>query len=513
MKKTVLLAILDGFGLRENEHGNAVTLANKPNIDRLFDKYPHTTLRADGNFVGLPEGQMGNSEVGHLNIGAGRIVYQSLERINKAIEENTLKDMPEINAALENGKTNGLHLLGLVSPGGVHSHINHLFGLIDNAKEAGVTDLYIHAILDGRDVDPKSSVEYIEQLQAKLKTVGIGQIATISGRYYAMDRDKRWERVELAYDAIVSGKSDHTFTDPIAYIEASYGNDVVDEFVLPAINSNVNVKMEDNTSVINFNFRPDRAMQLAGVLTNPEYNPQPQDNPVFVPSYRPIGINFVQMMKYSDDVKSPIAFKHINIENTLGEVISNAGLKQLRIAETEKYPHVTFFFDGGVDKEIEGSKRILINSPKVATYDLQPEMSAPEVTKALLAELDKDYLDLVILNFANPDMVGHSGMLEPTIEAIEAVDNYLGQIISKIEEIGGSAVVTADHGNADLVLNDDESPNTAHTANPVPAIVIGADYKINERDDAKLADIAPTLLTMLGVEIPKEMTGTPIIDA
>lgn len=512
MKKTVLLAILDGFGLRENTHGNAVSAANKPNIDRFFATYPHTTLRADGNFVGLPEGQMGNSEVGHLNIGAGRIVYQSLERINKAIEEDTLKEMDEIKAAIENGRTNGLHLLGLLSPGGVHSHINHLFALIDAAKEADVKDLYIHAILDGRDVDPKSAVEYVTMLQNKIAEAGIGQIATISGRYYAMDRDKRWDRVELAYDTIVAGTSEHTFTDPIAYINECYANDTVDEFILPAVNSEVNVKMEDNTSIINFNFRPDRAMQLAGVLTNADYNPQPEDNPIFTPAYRPSGINFVQMMKYSDDVKAPIAFKHIAIKNTLGEVVSKAGLQQLRIAETEKYPHVTFFFDGGVDVDIEGSKRVLIGSPKVATYDMQPEMSAPEVTEALLAELEKDYLDLVILNFANADMVGHSGMLEPTIKAIEAVDTCLGQVISKIEEIGGSAIITADHGNADLVLNDDESPNTAHTANPVPAIVIGSGYSINEREDAKLADIAPTLLTMLGVEIPEEMTGTPIIN-
>lgn len=513
MKKTVLLAILDGFGLRENQHGNAVSAANKPNIDRLFATYPNTTLRADGNFVGLPAGQMGNSEVGHLNIGAGRIVYQSLERINKAIEEDTLKSMDEIAAAIENGKTNGLHLLGLLSPGGVHSHINHLFALIDAAKEAGVKDLYIHAILDGRDVDPKSAAEYVTMLLDKINEVGIGQIASISGRYYAMDRDKRWERVELAYDTIVAGTSEHTFTDPIAYINDCYADNMVDEFILPAVNANATVKMEDNTSIINFNFRPDRAMQLAGVLTNADYNPQPEDNPVFTPSYRPTGINFVQMMKYSDDVKAPIAFKHINIENTLGEVVSEAGLQQLRIAETEKYPHVTFFFDGGVDKAIEGSKRVLVNSPKVATYDLQPEMSAPEVTEALLAELEKDYLDLVILNFANADMVGHSGMLEPTIKAIEAVDTCLGQVISKIEEIGGSAIVTADHGNADLVLNDDESPNTAHTANPVPAIIVGEGYEVIEREDAKLADIAPTLLTMLGVEIPAEMTGTPIINA
>ncbi len=512
MKKTVLLAILDGFGLRDNEHGNAVMQANKPTIDKLYEKYPHMRLRADGNFVGLPTGQMGNSEVGHLNIGAGRIVYQSLERINKAIEEDSLKDIAEIKTAIENGVNNDLHLLGLLSPGGVHSHQNHLFALIDAAKQAGVTNLYVHAILDGRDVDPKSATEYVSQLQDKLAQVGIGQIATISGRYYAMDRDKRWDRVELAYDTIVSAQSENTFKDPIAYINESYQNGIFDEFILPAVNSNVNIKIKDNSSVINFNFRPDRAMQLAGVLTNPNYDPQREENPVFSPKYRPQNLNFVQMMKYSSDVIGHIAFKHIEIINTLGEVVSNAGLKQLRIAETEKYPHVTFFFDGGVDKEIEGSTRVLINSPKVATYDLKPEMSAPEVTEALLAELDKDYLDLVILNFANPDMVGHSGMLMPTIKAIEAVDECLGKVISKIEQIGGQAIVTADHGNADLVLNDDESPNTAHTTNPVPAIFVGQNITLNDYEEAKLADLAPTLLHMLNVAQPQEMTGVSLIN-
>ncbi len=512
MKKTVLLAILDGFGLRAEEHGNAVLQAKKPNIDRLFATYPHTTLRADGNFVGLPNGQMGNSEVGHLNIGAGRVVYQSLERINKAIEEKSLQDIAEIKNAMNNGLENGLHLMGLLSPGGVHSHQNHLFYLIDIAKQVGVKDLYVHPFLDGRDVDPKSAIEYVSQLEAKLKEVGIGEIASISGRYYAMDRDKRWDRVELAYNTVVNAQSDNSFTNPIEYIKNSYDNGVVDEFILPAINENVKQKINNNASVINFNFRPDRAIQLSGLLTNEAYDPQPEENPIFVPSYRPQNLNFVQMMKYSDDVKGEIAFKHIEIKNTLGDVIENANLQQLRIAETEKYPHVTFFFDGGVDKNIKGSKRILINSPKVATYDLQPEMSAPEVTSSLLAELEKDYLDLVILNFANPDMVGHSGQLQPTIDAIEAVDNCLGQIIEKIEAIGGSAIVTADHGNADLVLNDDDSPNTAHTTNPVPAIIVGQNYTINEREDAKLADLAPTLLKMLNVTIPNEMTGVPIIN-
>lgn len=512
MKNTVLLAILDGFGIRELEHGNAIKLAKKPNLEKFLEKYSATSLRADGNFVGLPEGQMGNSEVGHLNIGAGRVIYQSLERINKAIEDDTLKDIDEISNAMENAKTNGLHLIGLLSPGGVHSHINHLFKLIDIAKEFGVSELYIHVILDGRDVDPQSAKEYIKQLEDKLDEVGIGSIASISGRYYAMDRDKRWERVKLAYDTIILGESEHSFIDPIKYVEESYKQGIFDEFVLPAINSNVAAKVKDNTSIINFNFRPDRAIQLAAVLTNPNYNPQPEENPIFDVQTRPQNLNYVQMMKYSDDICGEVAFKHIETKNTLGEVVSEAGLNQLRIAETEKYPHVTFFFDGGVDKEIANSKRILINSPKVATYDLQPEMSACEVTDKLLAELDKDYLDLVILNFANPDMVGHTGKLEPAIKAIEEVDYQLGRIINKIEEINGQAIITADHGNADLVLNDNETPNTAHTSNPVPAIIISSKYKAINRENAKLADLAPTLLTMLNLEIPKEMTGKPIID-
>lgn len=510
MKNTVLLAILDGVAIRSNDHGNAWSQAKKPNFDRFQAKYPYKELRADSEFVGLPDGQMGNSEVGHLNIGAGRIVYQSLARINKSIADNELAQIAEIKSAIDNGKTNKLHLMGLLSDGGVHSHIDHLFALLDAAKASGLTEVYVHAFLDGRDVDPKSGDKYIQQLVDKLADLGIGKIASISGRYYAMDRDKRWDRVELAYNAVVAGKSDNEFTNPLAYVQASYDKGLTDEFVEPAVNKDVDGKINDNDSIIFFNFRPDRAIQLASVLTNPDYNPKPEE-PIFVPAHRPVNLNFVQMMKFSNDVKGEIAFKHIELVNTLGDVVSAAGKKQLRIAETEKYPHVTFFFDGGLEKELPGSKKILINSPKVATYDLKPEMSAYEVTDALLAELDKEELDLVILNFANPDMVGHSGMLEPTIKAVEAVDECLGKIIDKVVEIGGHAIITADHGNSELVLNDDESPNTAHTTNHVPCIVVKEGAVLND-EVSMLADLAPTLLHLMGVEQPVEMTGKSLIN-
>ncbi|MGL4589797.1 MAG: 2,3-bisphosphoglycerate-independent phosphoglycerate mutase [Mycoplasmatales bacterium] len=509
MKKTVLLAILDGFGHREETFGNAVAQAHKPNFDRLWNEYPNGFLHADGGYVGLPDGQMGNSEVGHLNIGAGRKVYQSLALINKEIKDGEILKNEQLVKAMSVGKEKGLHLMGLLSDGGVHSHIDHLFGLIDMAQVNGVKDLYVHAFLDGRDVDPQSGINFVEKLQAKLDEVGIGQIATVSGRYYAMDRDKRWERVELAYDAVVAGTCELSYTNAVDYVKASYEQDVYDEFVLPAVNESY-TKINDEAAVVFYNFRPDRASQLAGVLTNPEYNPMAEENPVFTPKYRPMNLTFIQMMKFSDEVKGEIAYSLIKLDNTLGEYVSSLGLSQLRIAETEKYPHVTFFFDGGIEKDLPNASRILINSPKVATYDLKPEMSAYEVTDALLAELDKDYLDLVILNFANPDMVGHSGMLEPTKKAIEAVDVCLGKIIEKIEACGGAAIVTADHGNADVVTNPDGSPNTAHTTNLVPFIVVKKDVEL-DLTEAALCEIAPTLLDLLGQEQPAEMTGRSVI--
>ncbi len=508
MKKPVLLAILDGFGFREESYGNAVRQAKKPNFDRFYENYAHSTLRADGNFVGLPEGQMGNSEVGHLNIGAGRVVYQSLALINKAIDEETIYENENYLKAMNNAKDNNLHIMGLLSDGGVHAHINHIIAMIKMAKRNNVENVYVHAFLDGRDVDPKSSITYVEKLQAAIDEIGVGEIATISGRYYAMDRDKRWDRVELAYDAIVKAESEFTFTDPKSYIESRYENQEYDEFIKPAVNANVAKRIEDNDSVVVMNFRPDRAIQIAAVITNPEYDPKPED-PVFKPNYRPTNLTFVQTMKYSNDVKGLIAFAPQKLENTFGKVVSDAGLTQVRIAETEKYPHVTFFFDGGEEVDLPGKKHILIDSPKVATYDLKPEMSAYEVTDALLAELNAGETDTVILNFANPDMVGHSGDLEATIKAIEAVDECLGKIIDKVVEMGGDAIITADHGNSDKVLNADGSPNTAHTTEPVPVVLVSEGKEI--REGGALCDLAPTLLDFLNVEQPKEMTGKSLI--
>ncbi len=508
MKKPVLLAILDGFGLSEVEHGNAVAQANTPNYDRLSEKYAFSTLHADGEHVGLPDGQMGNSEVGHLNIGAGRVVYQSLVLINKAIEEKTVLENEVYVNAMNNAKDNNLHIMGLLSDGGVHAHINHMIGMLEMAKENGVENVFVHAFLDGRDVDPKSAETYLNQINTAMTEIGVGKLATVSGRYYSMDRDKRWDRVELAYDAIVSAKAENTFTDAVEYVNASYENGIYDEFIMPAVNTEVAQEIKDGDSVIMMNFRPDRAMQLAGVLTNPEYNPKPED-PVFVPKHRPENITFVQTMKYSNDVKGDIAFVPQKLDNTFGQVVSNAGLNQLRIAETEKYPHVTFFFDGGEEVDLPGMEKVLINSPKVATYDLKPEMSAYEVTEALLSELDKDIHDTVILNFANPDMVGHSGNLEATIKAVEVVDECLGKVIDKIVELDGAALITADHGNSDKVLNEDGSPNTAHTTAIVPCVLVKEGVEV--RDGGALSDIAPTLLQLLNIEQPAEMTGKTLI--
>lgn len=507
MKKPVLLTILDGFGFRDEVFGNAVKQAKKPNFDRYYEKYPHTTLRADGEFVGLPKGQMGNSEVGHLNIGAGRVVYQSLALLNKEIDEKTFFENNVLKKAIDNAKNNSLHIIGLLSDGGVHSHINHIIALLEMAKINDVKNVYIHCILDGRDVEPESAIKYIKQLEEKINEFQVGKIASISGRYYSMDRDKRWDRIEKAYDAIVCADG-NSFIDPIEYINSEYQNDRSDEFILPAYNANVCQKINDNDSVIFANFRPDRAIQLSSVLTNKDYNPK-KENPIFIPKYRPQNLVFVQMMKYSDDVIGDIAFSLEELKNTLGDVVSGNNLTQVRIAETEKYPHVTFFFDGGIEKEIKGCKRVLIDSPKVATYDLKPEMSAYEVCDSLLKLIEENNTDLYILNFANPDMVGHSGKLEPTIKAIEAVDECLGKIVDALLAKGGYALITADHGNADKVLNEDGTPNTAHTTEKVPVIVTKENIEL--RTDGALCDIAPTLLDLLNVEKPKEMTGKSLI--
>jgi len=503
-KRPILLTILDGVALREEEHGNAFAQANKPNFDRYWDNFPHTTLEASGLAVGLPEGQMGNSEVGHTNIGAGRPVYQSLSLINKSIADGAFFNNEILVNAMNDAKQNHkkLHIMGLVSDGGVHSHVDHLYAVVELAKQEGVNDVYIHAFTDGRDVAPKSGLGAIQELANKLETIGVGEIASISGRYYAMDRDKRWDRVEKAYDAIVVHAGPET-NNAIEYIQSQYDNNVFDEFIEPAAVTGVDGRIDDGDSVIFINFRPDRAIQLASVITNPEYDS-------FVPAYRPTNLTFVSMMNYADTVKDAlVAFKPQNLVNTLGEYVAARGLQQLRIAETEKYPHVTFFFNGGKDVTYEGEQRILIDSPKVATYDLKPEMSAYGVTEALMEAINTDTFDLIILNFANPDMVGHSGKLEPTIKAIEAVDACLGRIVDLVLEKGGAAIITADHGNSDEVLTDDDQPMTAHTTRDVPFIV--TDNNVVLRDKGVLGDIAPTLLDLLGLPKPEEMLGESMI--
>ncbi|TDM41776.1 2,3-bisphosphoglycerate-independent phosphoglycerate mutase [Macrococcoides goetzii] len=508
MKSPTALIILDGFACREETFGNAVAQANKPNFDRYYNKYPHEQLMACGLDVGLPEGQMGNSEVGHLNIGAGRIVYQSLTRINKSIQDGDFFTNEVLLDAMKHVKEHdsALHLMGLLSDGGVHSHYKHLFALLKLAKEQGVEKVYVHAFLDGRDVGQQTALQFIEETERQFKEISVGQFASVSGRYYAMDRDKRWDREQLAYDAMTYGKGVEYRTAK-AGVEASYAEGVNDEFVVPFVVKDEEVGSEntgvnDGDAMIFFNFRPDRAAQLSEVYTNEEFDGFKMDK-------RLIGIKFVTFTKYNDQVKADVVFVKEDLVNTIGEVASKNGLKQLRIAETEKYPHVTYFMSGGRNEAFDRERRVLIDSPKVATYDLKPEMSAYEVRDALLAELNKGDLDLVLLNFANPDMVGHSGMLEPTIKAIEAVDECLGAVVDKILGMGGTAIITADHGNSDEVLTIDGTPMTAHTTNPVPVIVTREGVTL--RSGGRLADLAPTLIDLLGVEKPVEMTGESLI--
>ncbi|TDL98901.1 2,3-bisphosphoglycerate-independent phosphoglycerate mutase [Macrococcus brunensis] len=508
MTQPTALIILDGFANRDEIKGNAVKQAHKPNFDRYFNKYPHNQLKASGLDVGLPEGQMGNSEVGHLNIGAGRIVYQSLTRINKSIEDGDFFENQVLLDAMKHVKEHDsvLHLMGLLSDGGVHSHYHHLFALLEMAKKQGVEHVYVHAFLDGRDVGQETALQYIEDTEAKFKELGIGQFASVSGRYYAMDRDKRWEREQLAYDAMTYGKGKE-YKTAAEGVKASYAEGVTDEFVVPFVVKDhevghENTGVNDGDGMIFFNFRPDRAAQLSEVYTNEEFVGFEMDR-------RLIGIKFVTFTKYSDTIKADVVFEKENLVNTIGEVVANAGKKQLRIAETEKYPHVTYFMSGGRNDEFAEERRVLINSPKVSTYDLKPEMSAYEVKDALLAELDKQDLDLIILNFANPDMVGHSGKLEPTIKAIEAVDECLGAVVDKIIEQGGRAIITADHGNSDEVITMDDQPMTAHTTNPVPVIV--TDETMTLREGGRLADLAPTLLDLMNIDQPAEMTGESLI--
>ncbi|CAM3766818.1 2,3-bisphosphoglycerate-independent phosphoglycerate mutase [Cohnella lubricantis] len=506
--KPVALIILDGFGLREETHGNAVAQAKKPNFDRLWSTYPHTQLTAQGEAVGLPEGQMGNSEVGHLNIGAGRIVYQDLTRITKSIREGDFYENETLLGAVRHAKQNGkkLHLYGLLSDGGVHSHIAHCFALLELAKKEGLSEVYIHAFLDGRDVAPDSAVGYLTQLQERIKEIGIGRIATVQGRYYAMDRDKRWERVEKSYRAMVYGEGP-AYQDPIQAVKESYEKSVMDEFVMPTVIVGEDGKpvglVEAEDAVVFFNFRPDRAIQLSNVFTNEDFRGFDRGDKF------PKNLYFVCLTLFSESVGGFVAYKPKELDNTLGEVLVQQGKTQLRIAETEKYPHVTFFFSGGRDVQLPGETRILINSPKVATYDLQPEMSAYEVADAAVKEIEAEKHDAIILNFANPDMVGHSGMLEPTIKAVEATDECLGRVVDAIVAKGGVAVIIADHGNADMVIDDQGRPFTAHTTNPVPCIV--TKQGVTLREGGILADVAPTMLTLLELPQPKEMTGKTLV--
>ncbi|MFB6468629.1 2,3-bisphosphoglycerate-independent phosphoglycerate mutase [Cytobacillus sp. Hz8] len=507
-KAPVALIILDGFGCRSEHKGNAVYHAKKPNFDRLWEQYPHNHLGASGESVGLPDGQMGNSEVGHLNIGAGRIVYQALTRVDVAIREGEFQKNETLLNAVQHAKKNGtaLHLFGLLSDGGVHSHIRHLFALLRLAADEGLEKVYVHGFLDGRDVGPQTAGQYIQETLDKMKEYGVGEFATISGRYYSMDRDKRWERVEKSYRAMVYAEGP-SYSDPLQLVEDSYSNGIYDEFVIPSVITKENgepvATIQDNDAVIFYNFRPDRAIQISNTFTNKDFRSFDRG-----PKH-PKDLYFVCLTHFSETVDGYVAFKPVGLDNTFGEVLSQNGLKQLRIAETEKYPHVTFFFNGGREAEFPGEERILIASPKVATYDLQPEMSAYEVTDALLKEIEADKFDAIILNYANPDMVGHSGMLEPTVKAIETVDECLGKVIDLITKKGGTAIITADHGNADEVITLEGNPMTSHTTNPVPVIITKEGVTV--RDGGILADIAPTLLGLLNIEKPAEMTGTSLI--
>ena len=502
MKKPVMLMILDGFGYNASDYGNAIHGAATPNMDRIFAENPHTLIGASGMDVGLPDGQMGNSEVGHTNIGAGRIVYQELTRITKSVADGDFFQNEALMAAMENCKKNNsaLHLMGLLSDGGVHSHNTHLYGLLEMAKRQGLEKVYVHCFMDGRDVPPTSGVEYVEQLLEKMKEIGVGQIATIMGRYYAMDRDNRWDRVEKAYAAMVYGEGNKGDC-PVQVMKDSYAAEVTDEFVVPTVCAQG--KISANDSVVFFNFRPDRAREITRTLVDPDFTGFERKNGCFP-------LTYVCMTQY--DATMPgvlVAFKPQSLQNTFGEYISKKGLKQLRIAETEKYAHVTFFFNGGVEKSYEGEDRVLINSPKVATYDLKPEMSAYEVTDAVVEKIDSGVYDVIILNFANCDMVGHTGVYEAAVKAVEAVDTCVGKVVEAVKRQGGAVLLTADHGNADKMYEDDGSPFTAHTTNPVPLVVIGYDCALKE--GGKLADLAPTMLDILGMEKPAEMDGVSLI--
>lgn len=501
-KRPVLLCIMDGFGKNESTYGNAIAAAKKPNLDKIVSENPMTFIGASGLDVGLPDGQMGNSEVGHTNIGAGRVVYQELTRITKSIQDGDFFTNEALVGAMENCKKNSsaLHLMGLMSDGGVHSHNTHLYGIMELAKRSGVDKVYIHCFMDGRDVPPTSGKDYLAELYEKCDEIGVGEIATVMGRYYAMDRDNRWERVVKAYKAMTEGEG-VKFDCACKMMEESYANDVTDEFIVPAVSEKA-VPVKDNDSIVFFNFRPDRAREITRAFVDPAFSGFEREQLK--------GLYYVCMTQYDATMPNVhVAFKPESLENTFGEYISDKGLKQLRIAETEKYAHVTFFFNGGVEKQYPGEDRILVKSPAVATYDLQPEMSAYEVTDKLLAAIESDKYDAIILNYANCDMVGHTGVFDAAVKAVEAVDTCVGKIVDAVAAKGGVTLITADHGNADKMYEADGSPFTAHTTNPVPFIVVG--YPCELREGGRLCDIAPTMLKIMGLEQPKEMTGVSII--
>ena len=505
-KKPVMLMILDGWGIAKPSSTNAVTCARTPHLDYLFNRYPHGRLNASGEAVGLPNGQMGNSEVGHMNIGAGRIIYQELTKITKAIEDGSFFANQVLIDVMDKVKAKGskLHLLGLVSDGGVHSHQQHLYALLKMAKERGLKEVYVHAFLDGRDTPPQSAAGFLQELEDQIKAIGIGKIATVSGRYYAMDRDKRWERVTKAYDIMSRGVGAEA-SGAVAGVEASYAKGINDEFVVPFKVTGVDGNVQAGDGMVCFNFRPDRAREITRAFVDADFKDIPRNAASFP-------VDYVCMTSYDATIKAAVVFPPKDITDTLGEVVAKAGLKQLRIAETEKYAHVTFFFNGGKETPNPGEDRVLIPSPKVATYDLQPEMSAYLVTDKLLGILDEDKYDLIILNFANTDMVGHTGIMEAAVKAMETIDECVGSVVDKMMKLGGTVCIIADHGNLEQMEDPiSHTPYTAHTTNPVPILLVGAGPDVDAAPEGKLADVAPTLLELLGLQQPAAMTGKSLL--
>ena len=509
MKKPLVLTIMDGFGFNDNKAVNAIAAASTPRLDKIFSNCPTTAIGASGMDVGLPDGQMGNSEVGHTNIGAGRVVYQELTRITKAAKDGDMQKNEALVSAMNNARQDGraLHLMGLLSDGGVHSHIEHMYALVEMAKDMGVKEIYVHALLDGRDVPPASAADFIAAANKKFEEIGAGKIATVMGRFYGMDRDNRWDRVEKAYAALVYGAGVQT-DDAESAVRTSYetidadGKNLTDEFVLPTVVSGTK-RISSGDSVIFFNFRPDRAREITRTFVDEKFDG-------FERRGGKLDLFYVCMTQY--DASMPgveVAFKPQSLKNTLGEFLADKGLTQLRIAETEKYAHVTFFFNGGVEVEYEGEDRILVKSPKVATYDMQPEMSAITVCDKVVEAIESGKYDVVILNFANCDMVGHTGIFDAAVKAVETVDECVGRVADATVKMGGVMLLTADHGNADCMIDTDGSPFTAHTTNPVPFAVVGKDCSL--REDGKLCDISPTIIKLLGLNKPAEMTGESII--